>query len=393
MRLTTLLFVLFSCAASASEAWQPRPAMVERLLTGWTAPVRTMELAAEVGGRIAAITVDVGDRVPAGIAVRLDPELPGLAVQQAEAALAQAEAAVADAKASLDAANSDLPALQADVQRSARAAILARKERERLAALDRSGLASGQQLDAAVLADESAVLTETAASARVAAARSRMAQAESGVLSAGAAVASARVAVEVAKAQLRRHEVAGPAGWIVQARLAQPGQVVAAGQPVLRLVDVSELVVALRVSDPEIADLRRRAAAGTLTIAFGPTTVPARLRQVEVAFDPVSRKRLAELVVRGDAAPEASGGLVATVAVSAPDPAGGLEIPADRIDWRLEQPWVFLADGARPIRLLRRDGAKVVVDAASLPAGAAILPVPATPHAAPASSSTSAPAR
>jgi hypothetical protein len=103
----------------------------------------------------------------------------------------------------------------------------------------------------------------------------------------------------------------------------------------------------------------------------------AAVRRIDVTYDPASRKRLVELVLPGDAAPEASGGLQAELVLAVPDPAGGLAVPAECVQWRIEQPWVRLADGGeRPVQVLRRAGGRVVLAPRTLPADGRLLPFP-----------------
>jgi multidrug efflux pump subunit AcrA (membrane-fusion protein) len=354
----------FLCLASlaAAEGIAPEPARIERRIALWTAPVATLDLAPEVAGRLAALLPQPGEALPPGPVVRIDPELADLAVVQAEAAVAQAAAELAAAAATRT-------AREADLRRSADGRAQAERERARFARLRDEQRVSETELDRVGLAAAQAAQAEQAAAADAAAA-------EASHTAAAARQRTAEAQLATARAQRARHDLAGPAGWIVLARLHEPGAMVAAGIPVLRLADTSRLLLAARLDEAELADLRRLAAAGGVPVRFiGGGAATAAVRRIDVTYDPASRKRLVELVLPGEAAPEASGGLQAELVLAVPDPAGGVTVPASCVQWRIEQPWVRLADGGeRPVQVLRRDGGRIVLAAATLPAGARLLP-------------------
>ncbi|MFM2089709.1 MAG: hypothetical protein RLZZ127_198 [Planctomycetota bacterium] len=356
--------VLAVAGLAAAEGIAPEPAMIERRIAVWTAPIRTLDLAPEVSGRLVELRLQPGQAADGGIAIRLDPELADLAIAQAEADLAQAEAQAASARQSVAARRSDL------VRRADERA-QAGRERDRYARLRDEQRVSEQEADRVSLAATQAAQAEEAAAADLAAAAAALAAAEAGERAAGVRLATAR-------AQRARHDLAAPAGWTVLERLHEPGALVTAGTPVLRLADTGRLLVAARLDESELADLRRRFAAGSLDLRFaGGATAAAALRRVDVQYDPASRKRLVELVVDGAAAPEASGGLQADLVLAVPDPAGGLAVPAACVQWRIEQPWVRLADGGdRPVQILRRDGDRIILAPRSLPADARVVAFP-----------------
>ena len=361
MRFLPLVLV---AGLSAADGIAPEPAVIERRVTLWTAPVSTLDLAPEVAGRLVAVVPQPGDALPEGTVVSLDPELADLAVAQAEAAQAQA-------RAELAAAAAGRAARQADLRRSVAGRAQADRERERFTLLRDEQRVSETELDRVGVAAAQAAQSEQAAAADAAAAEATPQAAEARQRTADTQFATAR-------AQRARHDLAGPAGWIVLARLQEPGAMLAAGTPVLRLADVSRLVLAARLDEAELTDLRRRAADGGIAVGFpGAAPATAAIRRIDVTYDPASRKRLVELVIPGTAAPEASGGLQADLRLTVPDPAGGVAVPAACVQWRIEQPWVRLADGGeRPVQVLRRDGTRIVLAPGTLPADARLVPFP-----------------
>lgn len=365
---------------AGADGYTPSPAHIERRLTAWTTPVSTLDLAPEVGGRLVSLAVEAGDRTPAAKALAgLDPELADLSVRQAQAALAQSQAE--QQRQALVSAQATLAARSADRARRASERVQAQRDRERFDGLWAERRISEQERDRAALFADTALQAEQAAVADHAAAVAASSQTESAIQGALAQIAVAESQLATARAQRTRHDLAAPVGWVVVARLQEPGAMVAAGTPVLRLADVSRLLLTLRLDEAELADLRRRAGAGALAVRFtGGATAAATLRRVDVQYDVVSRKRLVELVIPGNAAPEASGGLAVEVVLAVPDPAGGVTVPAALVQWRIEQPWVRLAEGGeRPVVVLRRTPDAVVVAPQSLPAEARLMPFPAAP--------------
>ncbi|MHA6311872.1 efflux RND transporter periplasmic adaptor subunit [Pantoea sp. USHLN298] len=135
------------------------------------------------------------------------------------------------------------------------------------------------------------------------------------LLSSGAVSASAydqiRAAAETAKAELRAAEaqadvarnasgyalLLADADGVVMATLAEPGQVVSAGEPVIRLARAGQREA--RVELPETL----RPALGSVAMAtlYGRNSaaVPARLRQLADAADPLTRTFEARYVLEG----------------------------------------------------------------------------------------------
>lgn len=341
IRYALALLALTGTAYSA-DSYDPaaHPAIVARRVTAYTAPVRMLDLAAEESGRIAVVLPQAGERIPDGAAsIRLDAALAELSCTAAEAALL---------------------AHQREAEWHLQDRDHAERDAERADKLFSEGRLAEQARDAAVRERD----------------RAR------GIVAADAGVLAAAQA-EFATATLRktRREVHAPVGWMVVERLREPGAMVAPGEPILRLADTSELVIQLRVDEAELAALRAAATAKTLGLRFAAlaSPVPARIRRVDVTFDPASRKRLVELAIDGAAAPEASGGLAVELDIAVPDPSGGLMVPSDYVQWRLEQAWLRSADGHDlPIQALRRNDTGIIIARDALPAGTALVPHPKT---------------
>lgn len=341
IRYALALLALAGSPVNAVESYDPtaHPAVMARRVTAYTAPIRLLDLAAEDAGRIAAVLVQPGERVPAGntAIVRLDAELADLAVAAAEAGLV---------------------ARRREADWHAQDKVHAERDAERADKLFGEGRLAEQARDAALRERD----------------RARgVAAADAGVL------AAAEADLATAKSHRARRDLHAPAGWVVVERLREPGAMVASGEAILRLADVSELVVQVRLDEAELTALRAQAEAKALTLRFAGRSeaVPARIRRVDVTYDPASRKRLVELAVAGDAAPEASGGLAAEFELAVPDPSGGVLVPLTLVEWRLERPILRDSDGREfAVVPLRRTADALVVPASELPAGVKLVAKP-----------------
>lgn len=207
-------------------------------------------------------------------------------------------------------------------------------------------------------------LAAQAAAGTVAAARARAVQASAdeqryrdlvsaGAVSASAydqakaAALSARAQLSAAEAQARvsRNDagytvLVADADGTVAETLAEPGQVVAAGQTVVRLARSGprEAIIAL----PETL----RPALGTEAEArtYGGLAETARLRQLSDAADPATRTFEARFVLSGAPATAPLGSTV-TVRLGAPGQAAAIAVPLGAIHDRGKGPGVWVVEG------------------------------------------------
>jgi len=188
------------------------------------------ELGFEGGGRIAAIAVDVGDRVRQGqLLARLDPEPNRLRVEQADAAVRGAAADLHQQQTQLD----------------------------QQQALFEDGAASAATL--------------TAAKATFAAAQARL--------------RSAQADLALARRGLRQAELRAPFDGSVVARLQQADAMVAAGQPVLQLEGQDHLQLVATLPAALAATLQPGQAATAYRATAPGQALPMRLRSVSARLD------------------------------------------------------------------------------------------------------------
>ena len=266
---------------------QPQADGVVLQLPGEVRPRIESRLGFRVAGKLASRTVSVGDRVAAGqVLARLDPTdlAPAVAAQQAQLTAARTDR--------------DLAAVELDRLRSLR-------ERSYIsqAALDRQQAAFD------------------ASTARLAAAEAQLQQARNGL-----------------DFQVLRADADG----VVTAIEAEPGQVVSAGQPVIRVARTAEREVAVSVPEGSLAAAR---AAGRWTVvvpALGGRALEGRLREVAPISDPASRTYPARIAVAGDTEGLALG-MTAVAQVVRPT-APAFVLPMSALHSRDGQPRVWRVD-------------------------------------------------
>ncbi|QEA13096.1 efflux RND transporter periplasmic adaptor subunit [Comamonas flocculans] len=234
-----------------------------------------VQITPQVGGTVMAIFADDNDFVRAGAPlVKLDPADTGVALHQAEAALAQtvrqvrqlyANNATLAAQVKLretDVANAD--ALQAQAR-----ANLERAEQDvqRRLQLGASGAVSGEELKHAQSAVDTARTQLAAARAGQAAAKAGVAAAREQLASNQALTQGVQVAghpsVQAAAAQLRqawlaahRTELPAPVDGYIARRSVQLGQRVAAGTPLMAVVPLHGVWVDANFKETQLRNLR-----------------------------------------------------------------------------------------------------------------------------------------
>lgn len=212
-----------------------------------------IRVAAKITGRIAAFAVREGDPVVAGqVLYTIDsPELNARR-RQAEAALAAAQAMLD--KAEEGARSQEITAARAQWERAEAAAVLARATHARLSNLYDEGVISRQQ-------HEETEASSLAATAQSRAARAQYEQALEGAReedrrAAASQVRQAEGAMDEINALLEETRMRAPLDGLVSKRLADPGELVPAGYPVLLLRDQGSTWVGLYVREDRFAGWR-----------------------------------------------------------------------------------------------------------------------------------------
>jgi RND family efflux transporter MFP subunit len=209
--------------------------------TGTLAAEDQVVLNTKVAGRLAALPVDLGSVVRAGdIVAVLDLTDFQLRVEQADTALGQARARLG---VPLDgSADTIAPAETALVRQADAVLVQARRQRDRLASLNRDGILSKAELD------------QADADFRVAEAKRQEALEE--VRNRQAVVAERRAALSLARQQLADATLRAPFDGVVRERHLSIGAYLDVGAAVATIVRVDPLRLRLTVPEREAASVR-----------------------------------------------------------------------------------------------------------------------------------------
>lgn len=202
----------------------------------------SIDIAAKVAGRIDRISVDEGDVVQEGqLVARMDTSTLQAQHREALAELRRATIGIQTANELVK---------QRKSEKEAAIAVVAQREAERDAAkkrLDRTqrltdrGTTSQQELDDDIADFEGAKAALAAANAQVAASEAAISQATSQAVSAEAAVEATKAQIQRIDAEVADSTLRAPRSGRIQYRVAQPGEVVAAGGTVVNMVDLSDV--------------------------------------------------------------------------------------------------------------------------------------------------------
>lgn len=204
-----------------------------RVARGWVEG-REVDVAPLTGGRVAAMYVDEGDTVVVGDTIaRLSMEATTAEVDVARGRLAAAMARLRELERGARA--EDVASARASLAGAEAELARARRELERVESLDSLDLTSEQALDGAQAAAATAaarrdVARETLARLRSGATREQLDAARSELETARAALSAAE---SIAGELMLLAPVSGP----VLVRAFEPGEVVAAGSPLVTLLD------------------------------------------------------------------------------------------------------------------------------------------------------------
>jgi len=203
-----------------------------------------VDISAKYPGRIRDITVQEGQYVRAGqVLAQMDTDTLVAQLAQAQAQLAQAENAVRISQTQVIQQQSDLAFAKAVVLQREAELNVARKRLDRSEILSREGAVPVQERDNDQAGAEGAAAAVQAARAQVAAGDAGIAVARSQVVGASSNVDAMRATIDRIAADIRDSDLRAPRSGRIQYRVAQPGEVVAAGAPVLTMVDLSDVTM------------------------------------------------------------------------------------------------------------------------------------------------------
>jgi len=201
-----------------------------------------IDIATKIAGRVKEILVREGEFVTSGQEVaRMDTDVLNAQRRQAEAQLQQARSAVEGARSQLAQRESEKAAAQAAVTQREVELDSAKKQLSRTLKLVEDSYVARKEADDDRARVDSAQAAVSAARAHVAAAEAGIASARSQIEGAQSSAAAAKANIERIQADIVDATLKAPRDGRVQYRVAEPGEVVAAGGRVLNLIDLSDV--------------------------------------------------------------------------------------------------------------------------------------------------------
>lgn len=236
-----------------------------------------IDIATKTPGRVEEILVDEGDFVRAGqVLARMDTDVLEAQRREARARIAEARIAVETAQAAVAQAEARHAAALAVVEQREAELAAAEKRLERTEQLASRRVAPPQTLDDDRARAAAARAAVSAAKAEVAAAQAAIGTARSQVVRAEAAVEAAEATLQRIEADIADSELVSPRDGRVQYRVAQPGEVLAAGGRVLNLIDLGDVYMTFFLPTAEAGRVALGAEVRLVLDAAPQYVIPAR---------------------------------------------------------------------------------------------------------------------
>jgi HlyD family secretion protein len=295
----TLALVAAVAAGAGAAWWKLRlpPLPPGLAMANGRIEATQIDIATKLAGRIREILVAEADFVEAGqVLARMD-------VQTLEAELAQAQAQVRHAQSSKITAASvveqrrsaRVTALAVVAQRESELAF-AQKEFQRSEALVVKGFISAQKLDDSRAKLEGAHAAFSAARSQVIEADSAIAAATSQVVEAQSTIEAAMATVERLRSEIGDATLKAPRAGRVQYKLAEAGEVLAAGGKVISMLDLADVYMTVFLPETTAGKLAIGAEARLVLDAAPQYVIPAKITFVaaEAQFTPKTVETAAE---------------------------------------------------------------------------------------------------
>lgn len=276
--------ILAAAAVVAVLAWQMlRPNGLGEGFASGNGRIEATEIdvATKLPGRIAEIKVDEGDFVKAGdLVARMDTQVLEAQLAQAQAEARRAQNAKLTAESVVAQRNSEKSTAEAVVAQRQAELTAAQKRFARTEQLVARNALPQQQLD-----DDRAVLQS--AQAALSAARSQVISAQAAIEAGRSQVIEAQSAIEAANASVARLQadiddslLRAPRAGRVQYRVAQPGEVLAAGGKLLNMVDLTDVYMTFFLAAPQAGRVQLGQEVRLVIDAVPQYVIPAKVSYV-----------------------------------------------------------------------------------------------------------------
>jgi HlyD family secretion protein len=211
----------------------------------------------KTSGRILEIRVREGDRVSTGdiIAVLDDAQLRAR-IEQAQAEVQQAQAKARSARDQIAVLDEQLRQEEANVAQQEAAHDIASFDKEAYTRLAQSGAVSERQGRQAVSTADQQAAAVAGAKRRVAGVNMQLAQQQATIADAMASVGQAQAQLTEAQENRQDLTVKAPFDGTVVTRVAEPGEVITAGTPVITLLDLSKVYLRGFIPEGQIGKIK-----------------------------------------------------------------------------------------------------------------------------------------
>ena len=215
----------------------------------------SVNISTKMSGRLAEISVREGDDVIAGqVLARMDTATLQADLHEAEAQVKRAKNAKKIAQANVAQRQNEKSSVSALIAQRESELALTDKDLQRTQQLIDKGFVSPQKLDVDRTKKNTAIATTRSARSQFREAQSAIDAAQAAVGEAQSAIEAAQAKVEKIKADINDATLTAPIGGRVLYRLAEPGEVLAAGGNVLTVLDITDvyMTIFLPTSQAEI---------------------------------------------------------------------------------------------------------------------------------------------
>jgi HlyD family secretion protein len=307
MKRWVMAAVVLLALAGAAAWWIWKDRAPKDLVLSGTIEARDAQVGSLVGGRVQAVHVDEGASVKKGdLVVTLEPDLLDRQIREQQARVENARANLT--KAINGPRREETERARADAQN-------AERERQRQEALFREGLASQQQRDNA------ATTATTAKQSYEELARGNRPE---DIASARAAVLEQEGQLDYLRRQREELAVRAPADGVIQTIDLRPGDLVAANQGIVTILEPSEIWVRVYVPEPQLGLVRLNERVPVSVDTFPGRAFPGKVVEIRQQSEYTPRN-VQTLEQRGDQvfgvkvaidpAPELKPGMAATVRI------------------------------------------------------------------------------
>lgn len=252
---SVVALVILATGSYALYAYLQPPPLASGIIYGnGRIEATEVRIGSEINGRVAQSRLVEGMLVAAGeVLVRIDDTALGLRLEQSKAERETMARALARTKAELEVARHHAQTAKAEV--------------ERYRTLATTDTVSKQRLEAAENAFEEA--------------QGRAAAMEAAVSEAMARLSAADKAVAVLEDQAAKAQITAPIGGTILVKATEAGEVIAPGQSLAVMADLSRLELKLYVSEGQLAKIKLGSPARVVTDAFPNHAVAAAVTRVD----------------------------------------------------------------------------------------------------------------